>query len=57
MSFVQRFLQRIHHLQHALLAVRTESHIHISLAQRLAQFAISEVHAALPARLNFLSAR
>ena len=54
--FRQRFLQRVHHFQHALFAVRSESHVHVSLPQCFAQFAVSQVDAAFPARLHLLLA-
>src|ERR1022692_3957499 len=55
--FSERLLQGVDHPEHALLPFGTECHVHVSLPQRFAQFAIGEVDAALPARLNFLLAR
>ena len=51
---IQRFLQRIHHLQHALLAVRPEGSLDVSLPQRLPQRSVHQIDAAFPAILNLL---
>ena len=48
---IQRLFQRVHHLEHARLALGTERHVDISLPQRLAQFSIGKVDAAFPPRL------
>ena len=46
----QRLFERVHHLQGARLAFGAESPLDVLAAQRLAQCAVGEIHAALPAR-------
>ena len=48
---IQRFLQRVDHLEHARLAVGAERCFDVALAQSLAERAVDQIDAALPAIL------
>ena len=50
--FGQRFLQRVHHFQHALLAFRAEGQFNIALSQRFADPVINCIDTTFPARLD-----